>query len=325
VKSAGADVIVLEGVWGDPFERLAQDLTVLRSPVAEGPTTALSELLEGARAVVVRNRTQVSRKLLEACPTIQLVARAGVGLDNIDMSAADDLGIVVVAPLGANAVSVAEHSLALALALSRQLLLLDRQTRAGEWQREAGRELAGRCWGVVGAGATGRASARLARGLGMTVVGYDPYVSPDDVQLQELGLRLMPLNEVASHADVISCHLPATPATHGLLNAAFFQAMRRDALLINVGRGEVVDEDALIAALISGELGGAGLDVRAAEPPVTGQLESLDNVVLTPHVAGITAESQHRILDILAEDTRAVLGGGRAVHAVGSATAARQA
>lgn len=318
------NVVVLEGVWGSPLAELAGSLDVVRDTDAWQDQEQLRQLLAGVRALVVRNRTQVTRELLVACPDLALIARAGVGLDNIDVAAADELGVVVVAPLGANAVSVAEHSLGLALALARQIPVLDRGTRDGRWDRLPGRELAGRTWGVLGAGATGRACARLARALGMDVLAYDPYIPADHPEMVELSLRLVGLDELADASDVISCHLPVTPETRGLLGASFFATMRSDALLVNVGRGEVVDEDALVAALVAGELGGAGLDVRSSEPPTPGRLEILDNVVLTPHVAGITAESQHRILEILAADTRAVLAGGTAVHAVGSATKARR-
>jgi D-3-phosphoglycerate dehydrogenase/(S)-sulfolactate dehydrogenase len=322
VSASAPDVVVVEDVWGEPLDQLSRQLAVRRTPGAGSPEE-LPGLLRGARAVVVRNRTQISRGVLEASPTLQLVARAGVGLDNIDVAAADDLGVVVVAPTGANAVSVAEHTLGLALALARRLVVLDRATRRGGWDRVPGRELAGRCWGVVGAGATGLATARLARALGMTVVAYDPYLAVDRPEVTELGLRLMDLRQLATAADVVSCHLPATSETTGLLDATFFARMRADALLVNVGRGEVVVEGALVDALVAGELAGVALDVRATEPPVPGRLETLDNVLLTPHVAGITTESQRRILEILAADTLSVLTGGTASHAVGTATTAR--
>lgn len=325
MRDSVPDVVVLEDVWGVPLDELAHELVIHWKPEAWRSPEQLAELLAGVRAIVVRNRTQVTADLLTSCPHLQVIARAGVGLDNIDMAAADEQGIVVVAPTGANAVSVAEHTLALALALARQLLPLDRATRGGRWDRLPGRELAGRTWGLLGAGATGRACARLAHALGMDVLACDPYVSPDHHELTELGMRLVDLDELAGSADVISCHLPATGKTKGLLDASFFTAMRPDALLISIGRGEVIDEDALVDALIAGDLGGAGLDVRATEPPVRSGLELFDNVVLTPHVAGITAESQHRILEILAAEMRTVLAGGIARFAVGSTTTASSA
>ncbi len=314
---SAAVVVLTEDIAGEPLDELARELPLRREPDAWRDGARLRAALAGAAAVVVRNRTPVDRALLEACPELRIVARVGVGLDNIDVDAADDLGVVVSAPLGANAVSVAEHALGLALALARRVVPLDRDCRAGGWSRTPGRELAGRTWGLLGAGATGRACARLARGLGMTVIAHDPHLSPAHPELAELGIRLVGLEEVAAGSDVLSCHLPSTEATRGLIDAAFLARMRPDALLISVGRGDVVDEEALADALEGGRLGGAGLDVRAAEPPSPGRLERLDSVVLTPHVAGITAESQRRILEVLAGDIRAVCGGGEARHAVG--------
>jgi phosphoglycerate dehydrogenase-like enzyme len=244
------------------------------------------------------------------------VARAGVGLDNIDVAAADDLGVVVLSPRGANSRSVAEHTLALALALARGLVRLDAAARAGIWQREAGRELAGGMWGLLGAGATGCAVARLVRALGMTVVGYDPYA--DSAAAASAGVELAALDAVLAAADVISVHLPATPETHGLLDSARLARMRPGALLINVGRGEVINEPDLLAVLESGHLGGAGLDVRCAEPSSPGRLELLPNVVLTPHVAGLTKQSQHRIVTALARDLERVLAGAGAAEAAGA-------
>jgi D-3-phosphoglycerate dehydrogenase / 2-oxoglutarate reductase len=314
---SAAVVVLTEDIAGEPLDELARELPLRREPDAWRDGARLRAALAGAGAVVVRNHTPVDRALLEACPELRIVARVGVGLDNIDVDAADDLGVVVSAPLGANAVSVAEHALGLALALARRVVPLDRDCRAGGWSRKPGRELAGRTWGLLGAGATGRACARLARGLGMTVIAHDPHLSAAHPELAELGIRLVGLDEVAAGSDVLSCHLPSTESTRGLIDAAFLARMRPDALLISVGRGDVVDEEALADALEGGRLGGAGLDVRAAEPPSPGRLERLDSVVLTPHVAGITAESQRRILEVLAGDIRAVCGGGEARHAVG--------
>jgi len=313
-------VVVVEDVWGPPLARLAAELPVARKPDAWRDADTLAEAVAGARALVVRNRTQVTSELLEACPELRVVARAGVGLDNIDVAAADDLGLVVVAALGANAVSVAE----LALALARRLLPLDRDCRAGGWNRSPGRELAGGTWGLLGAGATGRACARLARALGMHVLAYDPYLCAEHPTVADLDIRFDSLPAVLAGSDVISCHLPATDETRGLLGAELLSATRPHALLVSVGRGEVIDEEALADALESGRLGGAGLDVRADEPPALGRLEQLDNVVLTPHVAGITAESQDRIFEILADDIRSVLTGREARYAVGRTAAARR-
>jgi D-3-phosphoglycerate dehydrogenase len=318
------DVAVVEDVWGEAFERLSGDLEVVFNPKAWESSEELLALAHEARALVVRNRTQVDRTLLEACPALLIVGRAGVGLDNIDLAGADELGVAVVAPRGANATSVAEHAIALALVLARHVVELDRACRDGGWQRVPGRELSGGTWGVLGAGATARATARAAKALGMQVVAYDPYVSPDHPEMVEIGLRLASLDEVVSTADILSCHLPATEATRNLVGARLLAQIKPTALFINLGRGEVVDEDALADAVEEGRLAGAGLDVRAEEPPTPGRLERLGSVVLTPHVAGITEQSQARILQVLADDIRSVLAGGEARNAVGAVRAGRR-
>lgn len=314
--TAGCDVAVVEDVWGEPFDRLATELTVCLDPQGAGDPTQLGEVVREARALVVRNRTQVTAQLIEAAPRLQVVARAGVGLDNLDLAAADAAGVVVVAALGANAVSVAEHTLALALAVARRVVPLDAATRAGGWDRQPGTELAGGTWGLVSAGATARATGRLARALGMTVLAHDPYVDPADPQLVELGIRLTGLEELVAASDVLSVHLPATPATRGLVNADLLASAKPRLIVVNCGRGEVVDEDALADAVETGQIAGAGLDVRAVEPPELGRLEALPSVVLTPHIAGITGAAQQRIADVLCADIRAVLAGGEASHAV---------
>lgn len=300
-----APVLVLENVWGPAFDDLAAEIAVRREPALPGGE------LTGVRALVVRNRTQVGAELLAASPHLQVIARAGVGLDNIDLGAASARDIPVIAPLGANARAVAELTVGLAIDLLRGITRLDRSVRGGGWERVPGRELADRTWGVLGAGATGRAVAGLAAAFGMSVIGYDPYAPAD------CGVALVGLDELLGRADVVSMHLPATPETRGLLDAAAFARMRAGAVLVNVGRGDALDEAALIDALRDGRPAGAALDVRALEPPAAGTLENLDNVVLTPHIAGLTAESQERITDVLVADIRRVLDGQAPRSAVG--------
>jgi D-3-phosphoglycerate dehydrogenase/(S)-sulfolactate dehydrogenase len=311
-----SDVVVVEDVWGEPFEALARDHRVRRSPDAWRDPAQVRAEAGTARALVVRNRTHVDAALLDAAPRLEVVGRAGVGLDNIDVAAADERGVVVVAPFGANATSVAEHTLALALALMRELTEHDRAVRAGEWTRRPGRDLAGRTWGLLGAGATGKAVARLAMAFGMRVIGYDPYIPAETARAA--GIDMTDMAQLLAESDVVSVHLPATPETRGLLGSAAFAAMRRGCLLVSVGRGEVIDEGALAAALREGIIGGAGLDVRTQEPPVPGPLDDAPHVVFTPHVAGITVESQHRIATILTSDIRAVLNGDAAAHPAGA-------
>ncbi len=311
------DVVVAEDVWGADFDRLASRHRVLHDPDLWRDADRLRAALDGARALVVRNRTRVTADLLDAAAALLVVARAGVGLDNIDLEAARSRGVVVVSPRGANSVSVAEHTLALALAIARSVVVCDGEVRAGGWNRRTGRELAGGVWGLLGAGATAIEVARRVRALDMTPIAYDPYADPTDPGLAASGLRLAALDEVRSQADVLSLHVPANDETRGLVDAGFLRRMKPGAILVNVARGELVDEAALHDALTDGTIAGAGLDVRATEPPEPGPLERLDNVVLTPHVAGLTQESQDRIGAVLAADVARLLAGEPARHAVG--------
>lgn len=309
-----AEVVVAEDVEGPALDDLATRWSLVREPGAWSDSERLGQLVGGARALVVRNRTQVNRQLLQAASCLQVVARAGVGLDNVDVDGADDMGIVVVAAVGANAASVAEHAVAMVLALARDLVGHDRRVRDGQWVRDPGMELAGRTWGVVGLGATGRATASLAGALGMAVVGHDPFMAPGPVDGVE---RLDDLRQLLRRADVVSLHLAASDDTRGLVDAKFLGAMRQGAVLVNVARGELVDEAALAAALDEGTIAGAALDVRAAEPPGAGGLTGHPRVLSTPHVAGITVAAQLRVVDMIAADVERVLAGGRAVHHVG--------
>jgi len=318
-KVSTGQIVVVEDVWGTALEDLASRRSVVRDPKAWSDPRRLATRVAKAKAIVVRNRTKVTAELLDAAPQLKVVARAGVGLDNIDINAADERGVVVAAALGANATSVAEHTIALALSVARNIRGLDADTRAGGWNRSPGFELAGGTWGLLSAGMTARATARLAGCLGMEVVAYDPFVSSDHPEVRELGIRLTNIEEVARQADVLSVHLPSTADTHGIVGTELLALMKPTAILVNSGRGEVVDEMALASALKKGELLGAGLDVRSQEPPSQPDpLAALDSVVLTPHIAGITHQAQDRIVGMLCEDIDRVLDGADARFAVGA-------
>ncbi len=310
-------IVITEDVSGPAYLELGANWSIERDPEAWTSPVRMQNLLAQAQAVIIRNRTQVDQKLFDGAPHLKIVARAGVGLDNIDLAAADRAGVVVVAPLGANATSVAEHALAMALALSKRLIASDHSTREGHWERMPTQELGGKTWGLLSAGATARATARLARGLGMRVIAYDPFVDPDSAEIAEIGIELAPFESVLAAADVLSVHLPHNESTHNLLNADTLELLPAGALLINVGRGDVIDELALLNALNTGRIGGAGLDVRAVEPPQLGLLEELPNVILTPHTAGVTVQSQDRIGQILCQQIELVLAGRAATYAVG--------
>jgi D-3-phosphoglycerate dehydrogenase / 2-oxoglutarate reductase len=193
---------------------------------------------------------------------------------------------------------------------------VDRGVRAGEWDRRPGRELHGATWGVLGAGATGSATASRARAIGMQVVAHDPGVP--DAALRALGVEPVGLDELARRSDVLSVHVPGGPQTHHLVDGRLLGLLPPGAYVLNLARGGVVDEDAVLAALESGRIGGAALDVRPAEPPVPGPLERRDDVVLTAHVGGLTAAAEERIVRALVDDLLALLAGAPARHAVGA-------
>jgi D-3-phosphoglycerate dehydrogenase/(S)-sulfolactate dehydrogenase len=272
----------------------------------------LKASLKDVTALVVRNRTKVTAEIIAAAPKLKVIARAGVGLDNIDIKAADAAGVVVVAGLGANAVSVGELTLGLALALLRNVPGHDAATRDGGWVRTPGRELSGLTWGLLGCGATGLATAKLLQGFSCSVIGYDPYAK------NLSNIELTTFEDVLKRSDVVSIHMPSTAETNGSINATSLALMKPDAIIVNVGRGEVINEADLIAALKAKTIAGAALDVRAQEPPVKGEMEEIPNLILTPHVAGITKESQLRINQILTSNIELVLNSKPATHAVGA-------
>ena len=305
-------ILISEDVWGAPFQALEGSFPILRNDDLWNNPEELKSSLKDATALVVRNRTKVTADVIAAAPKLKVIARAGVGLDNIDIKAADAAGVVVVAGLGANAVSVGELTLGLALALLRNVPGHDVATRNGGWVRTPGRELSGLTWGLLGCGATGLATAKLLQGFGCSVLGYDPYAK------NVPGVELTTFEDVLKRSDVVSIHMPSTPETNGSINAASLALMKSDAIIVNVGRGEVINEADLMAALKAKTIAGAALDVRAQEPPTKGDMEEIPNLILTPHVAGITSQSQLRINEILTSNIQLVLNSKAATHAVGA-------
>jgi D-3-phosphoglycerate dehydrogenase/(S)-sulfolactate dehydrogenase len=305
-------ILISEDVWGAPFQKLEGSFPITRNDDLWSNPEELKASLKDVTALVVRNRTKVTAEIIAAAPKLKVIARAGVGLDNIDIKAADEAGVVVVAGLGANAVSVGELTLGLALALLRNVPGHDVATRDGGWVRTPGRELSGLTWGLLGCGATGLATAKLLQGFGCSVIGYDPYAK------NLSNIELTTFDDVLKRSDVVSIHMPSTAETNGSINATSLALMKPDAIIVNVGRGEVINEADLMAALKAKTIAGAALDVRTQEPPVKGEMESIPNLILTPHVAGITKESQLRINQILTSNIELVLNSKPATHAVGA-------
>jgi len=283
--------------------------------LATGPYPAKAELLPflaetRADALIVRLIERVDAEVMTASPNLKVVAKHGAGTNDIDVAAAAALGIPVLAAVGANAHSVAEHALTLMLALAKDLRAQDAFVRGGGWEKKAygGHELRGRTLGIVGLGAIGGVVARLAAAFGMTVLAYDPYIP--DAAFDPYAERVADLDRLLSRADVVSLHCPLTAETRGMIGAHAFGLMKRSAVLINTARGEVVDEPALIAALMSGAIAAAGLDVFAPEPPAAANpLWALPNVIVSPHVGGVTGEARREMSVMTCRNVVALLEG----------------
>ena len=266
---------------------------------------ALLAALPGAQALIVRNRTQVDQAVLDAAPDLRVVGRLGVGLDNIDMAACKARDVIVHPATGANTLSVAEYVISTTLSLLRGAYSSNDAMIAGQWPRNAliGLEASGRVMGLVGYGGIARAVADRARALGMTIAAYDPYLSEDDAAWA--GARRCSIDELLGLADVVSLHVPLTDETRGLIDAQAIAGMKPGAIVINTARGGVVDEPALAAALREGRLGGAALDVFETEP-LTAEagavFKDVPNLILTPHIAGVTDEGNIRVSAITVEN-----------------------
>jgi D-3-phosphoglycerate dehydrogenase len=256
---------------------------------------ALVPLVREIDAWIVRGATKVTRRLIGEAPQLRWVARAGAGLDNIDVVAAKERGIAVLNVPGANAVAVAELVFGLLLGLLRKIPAADASLRRGEWEKSRfqGRELRGKTLGIVGLGKIGRAVAKRAQAFEMTCVGHDPLVP--EAEARSLGVEPLALDALLARADIVTLHAPMLAETKGLFGAAQFARMPKGAILVNAARGGLVDEAALIAALRSGQLGGAALDVFGEEPPRDWTLVNLPNVVATPHVGAATVEAQEAV------------------------------
>ena len=265
-----------------------------------------------AEGILFLLKPTCTERLMGACKKLKVVGRHGAGLDTIEMPAASRLGIAVVHAPGSNSQSVAEHAMLLILSCAKQAHRVDRLTRAGTWGAVEAQELfelKGKTLGIVGVGNIGRITARLAAAFGMRVLGYDPYV-PDD-ELRRRGAEpVKSLDALLLQIDVLTCHAPLTPETRGMINARTLGLMKKGAVYVNTSRGPVQDERALFEALTRGHLGGAGIDVFEEEPSsVDNPLFNLDNVTVSSHVAGVTAEANRTMAMQVAGEMLRVLRG----------------
>jgi (S)-sulfolactate dehydrogenase len=308
-----SDVIITEFMDEPAVAALAARFAVRYDPQLVDKAAELAAALDAARALIVRNRTQVNEPLLAAAPGLRVVGRLGVGLDNIDLAACERRSIRVIPATGANAQAVAEYVIGAAFALLRGFTASTPAVAGGQWPRNAmsqGREVAGKTLGVIGFGSIGRLTARLGRAVGLSVVAFDAHLAADDPAWAEEDVEPHAFADVVAKADVLSLHVPLTPATRNLLDAARMATMKPGAIVVNTARGGVVDEAALAAALHEGRLGGAALDVFATEPlPGGSPLAGCPNLLLTPHIAGVTREANARVSALIAEKVGAALEG----------------
>ncbi len=304
-------VVVTDHVSESGLAPLLEDARFKVARIDDSSSEAFQAALAEADGLVVRSATKVSREMLAGSPRLKVVGRAGVGVDNIDLIAAAERGIAVLNSPAGNTVAAAELTMALILSVVRRVAEADRSMRAGKWERARlrGVQLKDRTLGLVGAGRIGGEVAVRCRAFGMKVMVYDPYLTAE--RANDLGLALTDLDQVLTHGDIISLHVPLTDETRHLIDGNAISKMKAGAFVVNVSRGGVIDEEALAQALIGGHLAGAALDVFESEPlSPQSPLLDLPNVVLTPHLGASTVEAQELVAREIAESVRDALALG---------------
>jgi D-3-phosphoglycerate dehydrogenase len=307
-------IVISDAIHPAARARLAQAARIVDVDGTDVP--ALLAAVHEADALVVRSETEVTGEVIAAAPHLRVVARAGVGVDNIDLAAATRAGVLVLNAPGANAVSAAEHTIALLLAVTRQLVAADASTRAGRWERKLMRpiDLRGRTAGIVGLGRVGSLVARRLRAFEMNVIAYDPYITP--ARFTELGAAPVDLETLLASSDIVTFHVPETPETHHLLDRERMTLLKPGAIVINAARGGVVDETALADALQAGKIAGAGVDVFPHEPCAASPLFAVPTAVVTPHIGGSSAEALAAVGEVISTTTLAALRGEAVPNAV---------
>ncbi|HYT10346.1 MAG TPA: phosphoglycerate dehydrogenase [Mycobacteriales bacterium] len=300
-------VLVTEELAPSALDVLAADFEVRHVDGAD--RSALLPALAGVDAVIVRSATKIDSDAMAAADRLSVVARAGIGLDNVDVPAATARGVLVVNAPTSNIVSAAEHAVALLLAVARNVPAADASLRSGEWKRSrfTGVEIADKTVGVVGLGRIGILVAQRLSAFGTRLLAYDPYVQP--ARAAQVGVRLVPLDELLAESDFVTIHLPKTPETVGLIGARELALAKPGVRIVNAARGGLVDEAALADALRSGHVGGAGIDVFATEPTTDSPLFGLPGVVVTPHLGASTVEAQDKAGLAVARSVRLALQG----------------
>jgi D-3-phosphoglycerate dehydrogenase len=307
VTTSAPVVLIAEELAPSVLEVLGGEVEIRHVDGAD--RAALLPALADASAVMIRSATQIDAEALAAAPELKVVARAGIGLDNVDVATATERGVMVVNAPMSNIVSAAEHAVALLLAAARHIPAADASLRAGQWQRSkfTGVEVADKTVGVVGLGRIGVLVAQRLAAFGVELIAFDPYIQPG--RAAQFGVRLVSLEELLRESDFITVHLPKTPETAGLIGADELALTKRGVILVNAARGGLVDEAALVDALKTGQVGAAGIDVYASEPCTDSPLFELPNTVVTPHLGASTTEAQDKAGAAVARSVRLALQG----------------
>ena len=307
-----SSILISEFITSQALETLRSKHSVVYEPELYKDRAALIAATQNMEALIVRNLTQVNEEVLAKAARLKVVGRLGVGLENIELPACAQRNIKVIPATGANAESVAEYVIGAAIALTRGFIPATISTLKGEWPRprfSAYHEFLGKTIGIVGFGSIGRIVAKKANAFGLKCLAYDPVLSGNEVALEGFNVPLVSLNALLSQSDAVTLHLPFLPETKGLFNLDILSQMKAGACLINTARGGIVDEFALAECLRSGHLGGAALDVFSAEPAKDlSHLVGIENLILTPHIAGVTHESNERVSQMIADEVNLFLG-----------------
>lgn len=303
-------ILITDGLQENGKEILssAEDIAEARDAAGISPEELLETVGE-YHALIVRSRTKVNEKIFDAARNLKVVGRAGVGVDNIDLAAANAHGVTVVNSPTATSIAVAEHTIALMFSLARSIPRADASMKTGQWAKKEleGIELTGKTLGIVGMGNIGEEVARRAAALGMTVLGNDAILSPEEIEAR--GAEPVDLDALYARSDFITLHIPLNQETRGMIDGQALGKMKRGVRLICTARGGIIDETALLGALESGQVAAAGLDVFAQEPPGLNALVAHPHVVATPHIAAQTGEAQSRASRDIATEVLAALRG----------------
>ncbi|WP_210133464.1 phosphoglycerate dehydrogenase [Staphylococcus sp. GDY8P155P] len=278
--------------------------------------TELAEIIPNYEGLIVRSQTQVTSNIIAAAPNLKVIARAGVGVDNIDVEAATKHGVIVINAPDGNTISATEHSMAMILSMARNVPQAHQSLKNGKWDRKAyrGTELYNKTLGVIGAGRIGIGVAKRAQSFGMNILAFDPYLSED--KAKELNVTRATVDEIAEQADFVTVHTPLTPKTKGIVDKAFFEKAKPTLQIINVARGGIIDEDALVEALDTNQIQGAAIDVFESEPATESPLVAHDKIIVTPHLGASTVEAQEKVAVSVANEIIDIFEHGNVVNAI---------